>query len=431
MPNVAARHDHDRVWRPWTPISTASDETVVEVEAGDGYRVRDTQGNWYIDALSGSLNTILGYGHPALMKAMAAQTSVLPHFDLTVGMHQPAAELAHRLSELLPGDLNRVLLANSGSEGIEAAIRMTLDYWTSRGEDRRRVISFANGYHGSTLLAQHLSGLPVTGGNWAEPFPVSRVELPLPPAELRTARASELLLAAFEAALCEADDTAAVIVEPFINVGGGIVLPTGFLAGLRELCTRHNVLLVLDEVFCGMGRTGRMFGFEHAGITPDIVVVSKGLSGGYVPISAVVATEQVYETLSREPVLGGLRYGHTTSGHAIACAVASAVITTLEDEGIVANAQAMGALLATRCEALLEAPGVHDVRAFGLIAVVQFGAEQTAVAVEREILARGVLLRRQGDTLMLVPPLTIDEQGVYTLFERLETAVRVAASEAR
>jgi adenosylmethionine-8-amino-7-oxononanoate aminotransferase len=417
------------VWRPWTPISSADDETVV-IEAGDGYRVRDTQGNWYIDALSGSLNTILGYGHPVLLKAMSAQTSVLPHFDLTVGMHQPAAELAYRLSELLPGDLNRVLLANSGSEGVEAAIRMALDYWASRGEDRRRVISFANGYHGSTLLAQHLSGLPVTGGNWAEPFPVSRIELPLPPAELRTAQGSELLLSAFEAALSEADDTAAVIVEPFINVGGGIVLPTGFLAGLRELCTRHNVLLVLDEVFCGMGRTGRMFGFEHEGITPDVVVVSKGLSGGYVPVSATVATEHVYETLSREPVLGGLRYGHTTSGHALACAVASAVITTLEDERVVANAQAMGARLATRCEALLEAPGVHDVRAFGLVAVVQFDGEESAVAVERGIRARGVLLRRQGDTLMLVPPLIIDERGVDALMERLEAAVRAAAGEA-
>ncbi|MET7869443.1 aminotransferase family protein [Streptomyces cyaneofuscatus] len=428
VPSVATRHDHDPLWRPWTPIRPTDDAALV-IEAGEGYRVRDTGGTWYIDALSGALNTILGYGHPALLKALESQVQVLPHFDLSVGRHEPAAELAERLAGLMPGDLNRVFLANSGSEGIEAAIRMALDYWVARGESRQRVISFAAGYHGSTLLAQHLSGLPFTG-TWAEPFPVSRVELPLPAAELRTTRAASLLLDAFEAELTAADDVAAVIVEPFINVGGGIVLPRGFLKGLRELCTRHGVFLVIDEVFCGMGRTGRMFGFEHEGITPDIVVLSKGLSGGYVPISAVVATDHVYETFAQERVIGGLRYGHTTSGHALACAAASAVLAIMEEEGIVANANAMGARLLSRCEQQLSGTGVTDVRGIGLITVVQLEAEELAIAVEAGLRARGVVLRRQGDTLMLAPPLIIDEQGVDALVERLEAELRAAAGDA-
>jgi adenosylmethionine-8-amino-7-oxononanoate aminotransferase/4-aminobutyrate--pyruvate transaminase len=391
--------------------------------AGQGHWVWDRDGHCYLDAVASALNSSCGYGHKALVDAATEQMTRLPHVDLSVATHAPAELFAARLAELLPGDLDRVLFLNSGSEAAEAALRMALGYWRNVGEPRTRVVTFARGYHGSTALALHLSGLPAMGTAFAPPFPVTRVELPFPPAQAHAPGAAEALLDSFARAIGGSADVAAVVVEPLLNVGGGVVLPPGFLHGLRELCHRTGALLVADEVFCGFGRTGRSFGFDHDRITPDIVLLSKGITSGYVPLAATVARRHVHDSFAADPVLGGLRYGHTTSGHAVACAVGLATLDVIENQELVSNADRMGTFLLQLLKPLARYPSVLDVRGLGLVAVVEMAtADQARRVVDRAREFR-LLLRCQQNAVMAVPPLTIDRSGIEELADRCTRAV--------
>ncbi|MFD0267729.1 aspartate aminotransferase family protein [Streptomyces sp. NPDC127106] len=424
----AAARDRAHLWHPWTPVAAQSDPAaeLLLVTEGDGYRVRDSSGRSYLDAIASSLNGSLGYGDPAVLAAAHAQMSRLPHFDLTVGSHEPAGRLAERLAGILPQGLDRTLFMNSGSESAEASLNLAFQYWRNVGTPRSRVISFAAGYHGATLVGQHLSGLGRMEHHFTAPFPVTRVELPLAPRDVRDPAAAPVLLARFEEAM-EGDDVAAVIVEPFLNVGGGVVLPPGFLSGLRKLCDASGALLVLDEVFCGIGRTGLMYGFDHDGITPDVVMTSKGISGGYVPLAAVTTTDRVYQTFRDEPVIGGLRYAHTTSGHAVACAVALAVLDEIGRRNLVANAAERGRQLLDALAPLAGRPGVVDVRGLGLVVTVETDGPDRAGRLLDAARDRGVLLRGQGASVMAIPPLVIDAEGVGELAEGLLHAAESVA----
>ncbi|MFE0104620.1 aspartate aminotransferase family protein [Streptomyces sp. NPDC059009] len=406
--------DRRFVWHPWSPVGESGADRPILV-SGDGYRVRDTTGREYLDAVASAMNSSCGYAHPALIAAAERQLSLLPNFDLSAGSHVPAGQIAERLAALLPDGLDRTLLLNSGSEATEAAVRIAHDHWRNVGRPRSRIVTFAAGYHGSTLVAQHLSGLPTNAIYGAEPFPVTRVDLPVAAGEVRAPRSLPLLLEAFERAVLDGPPPAAVFVESLLNVGGGVVLPEGFLRGLRELCDRSGALLVLDEVFCGFGRTGRMFGFEHDGVTPDLVTMSKGLSGGYVPLAALSTTEAVYQSFVADPLLGGLRYGHTTGGHAVACAVAVAVLDVIEEQQLVAASASLGRELLAGLLPLLDHPEVSDVRGLGLVATVECHRSEFAAELVAAARRRGVLLRAQGRSAMAIPPLVIDQGGIVEL----------------
>ncbi|UNO43217.1 aminotransferase class III-fold pyridoxal phosphate-dependent enzyme [Streptomyces sp. MST-110588] len=410
----ARERDRRFVWHPWSPVEASGQDALVLV-SGRGDRVRDAAGREYLDAMACALNSSCGYAHPALVAAAERQMSLLPHYDLSVGTHLPVGRVAERLGALLPEGLGRTLFLNSGSEATEAAVRIAHDYWTNKGEPRSRIVTFAAGYHGTTYIAQHLSGLPTNAVYGAEPFPVTRVRPSLPARELRTPEALPALVQEFEHAVLDGTPPAAVFVEPLLNVGGGVVLPAGFLRALRELCDRCGTLLIVDEVFCGFGRTGRMFGFEHDGVTPDLVTMSKGLSGGYVPFAALSTTEEVYASFAADPLLGGLRYGHTTGGHAVACAVALAVLDVIEERKLVQASATLGEQLLAGLRPLLDHREVLDVRGLGLVATVECAGPEVAAELVAGARARGVLLRRQGAAVMAIPPLVIGESGVAEL----------------
>ncbi|MEU4565055.1 aspartate aminotransferase family protein [Micromonospora sp. NPDC023956] len=416
------------MWRPWSPV--ASPTHPLTLVHGEGNRVRDSEGGWYLDGIAGALNASCGHGHPRLIEAAHRQMARLAHYDLVNAVHPAAEWITERLAALLPGDLGQTLLVNSGSEATEAAVRIALEHWRNVGEPRDRVVTFAAGYHGSTALALALSGLPYTHSGWVDPFPVHRVALPGSARSARTAVDGAMLAARFAEAFTAGPPPAAVVVEPLLNVGGGIVLPPGLLARIRALCDQHGTLLVLDEVFCGFGRTGRMFGFDHDGVTPDIVTTSKGISGGYVPLGAVTTTDAVKQSFHAEPLLRGLRYGHTTGGHAVAAAVALAVLDVVEEEGLVANAAARGATLLDRLDPLLAYPGVVDVRGLGLVVTVESADPGLASAAVLGARARGLLVRQQGACVMVIPPLTLTagetEQLADTLLAAFDQVCRPA-----
>jgi adenosylmethionine-8-amino-7-oxononanoate aminotransferase len=245
------------------------------------------------------------------------------------------------------------------------------------------------------------------------------------PRELRRPESLPLLLAAFERAVGDNPHNLpmAVVVEPFLNVGGGVVLPEGFLRELRELCDRTGTLLIVDEVFTAYGRAGRMFACQREDVTPDILVSSKGLSGGYVPIAAVQVAQYIHDTFDRDPVIGGLRYGHTTSGHTLACAAALATIDVIERDGLTDRAEHLGTVLLDRLSGLAGAGEVVDVRGLGLILVVEMATPAAATGVLSRARRDGLLLRQQGPAVLAVPPLVIDDETAADVVDRLGDAL--------
>lgn len=408
------------VWHPWS--RNEGERERLMIVRGSGSRVWDSAGGEYFDAAS--LNSTCGYAHPAVVEAAREQMQTLHGIDMSATNHPVAGRLAELIASHLPPDLSRTLLLNSGSEGIEAALMIAS--WHSRhvGEQRRRVVTFARGYHGSTTLARSLSGLPPTSHPFDSPIEVTQVELPLPPAELKDPSAAPALVAAFAAAMDEAGAASplAVLVEPMLNVGGGVLLPPGFLVGLRELCDRTGALLILDEVFTGYGRTGQMFAFQHEDMAPDILVSSKGLTGGYGPMSAVTARQEIYASFDRDDIIGGLRYGHTTGGHAVSCAIALATLGVIEREGLVDNARVRGGELLAQLTPLQAAPSVLDVRGAGLIVVIEMAEYDAATELVRACQDRGVMVRQQGNAVLVCPPLTLTSEEVLTIAERILAA---------
>ncbi|MGH9277955.1 MAG: aspartate aminotransferase family protein [Acidimicrobiales bacterium] len=423
-PESVRSRDRRHVWHTWSPLS--ADRARLMFSHGDGYRIWDVDGREFIDGLS--LGATCGYSHPDVARAVSEQISQLHGVDLSVASHELAGLLAERLSSYLPETLSKTLFVNSGSEGIEAAVLIAAEYWSHVGEPRSRVVTFTRGYHGSTVISRSLSGLPRVGHPFQSPLPVTFVDLPVSPRDLRRPESLPLLLEAFRNAL-EEDASAqpsAVVVEPFLNVGGGVVLPYGFLRGLRELCDTYGALLILDEVFTAYGRAGRMFACHREAVEPDILVSSKGLSGGYVPIAAVTVQRHIHDTFENEPLIGGLRYGHTTSGHAVGCAAALATLDVLEKESLPERAEHFGGLLVDRLGGLAGIGDVVDVRRFGLVLVVEMCSADAASRAVARAEDKGLLLRQLGDTMMAVPALTIGDEGITAIADRIEYAVAAA-----
>lgn len=422
----AAARDRDRrhVIHPWTPLS--ADRSELLLVRGLGYRVWDADGREYLDASSAALHAVCGYAHPVLTEAIACQLGRLHHVDLSRAGHEPAGLLAERLASYLPPELCKTLFVNSGSEGFDAAALIAAGYWDHRGQARDRMVAFRLGYHGSTVLSRSLSGLARNRHPLRSPVRVSLVDLPFEPRRMREPEALAALLGRFEAAIGAGPAPAAVVVEPFLNVGGGIVLPAGFLAGLRELCDAAGTLLIVDEVFTAYGRGGHMFHCAAHGVVPDILVSSKGLTGGYVPMAAVTVAEHVYASFAADPVVGGIRYGHTCSGHAVGAAAALATLDVLEKDDLIAEGARMGERLRARLAGLAGRGAVLDVRGIGLAVVVETATEQAASSAMDRAQRAGLLIRRQGPegrSLLLAPPLILDAAGADAMAERLESAL--------
>lgn len=424
---VLWRRDQASLWHPFTRHSAQRGEPFPIIVRGAGCHLLDAHGRRWLDAISSWWAVNLGHSHPRLVSAIAQQAGRLQHSILGNLSHAPAIELAHRLVELFPDPRRRVFYASDGACANEAALRLAVQHQHNLGRpDKHGFVAFREGYHGDTLGAVSVGFLDSFHEAYRPLlFPVAQAEPPLCAGSPLTAAWHSDDFAPYERMIeSQAHLLAAVIVEPLCQGAAGMrMYPPGFLSDLADCCARHDVLLIVDEIAMGYGRTGRMFAFEHAGIDPDIVTLGKGLSGGCLPMSAAVVKERIFASFDDTRVDHTFYYGHTFAGNPLAAAAALACLDVYEEQGIVAQAAAMGESLAACLAPLAERPGVSNVRSLGLVGAFDLPSAAAAQSVRRKLLEQGVLLRPLGTTVYVAPPLVIGEELLRELVETVAGAL--------
>lgn len=392
--------DRDRavLWHPYTQMLTAPSPVPVTRAEGvwlyteDGRRILDGISSWWVN--------IHGHSHPKLNAALAAQARELEHVVFAGCTHRPAVELAERLIALLPQGLARIFYSDNGSTAVEVALKLAIQYWRNLDQpDRRRFITLHNSYHGDTVGAMSASEDSVFTQAFSPLlFPVER------------ARGLEEI----EQKLRESPDSiAAVLIEPMLQGAGGmIVWPAEFVAGVRQLCDRCGTLMIADEVLTGFGRTGKMFACEHAGITPDIICLSKGLTAGYLPLGVTAATARIYEAFLSDDRTKTFFHGHSYTANPLACAVALASLDLFRDEPVLQNIARLEKQLRAGFARL---NSLGDVRVIGGVGAVELHSDrpgyldQAGPRLAAAFLDRGLLLRPLGNVVYFMPPYCITE----------------------
>jgi adenosylmethionine-8-amino-7-oxononanoate aminotransferase len=395
------RKARDHLWMHFTRLGTYGDQAEVPIIArGEGCSLWDARGKRYLDALSGLFTVQLGHGRRDLAAVAAEQASTLEYFPIWSYAHPPAIELAATLAELAPGDLNRVFFTTGGSEAVESAWKLARQYFRAKGEGQRyKVIARETAYHGTTLGALAITGVPALRTPF-EPLTPGASHVPNtnrfrhPLGKDDAAFCDWLIDALEQQILWEGPETvAAIYMEPVQNAGGCFVPPAGYFPRVRELCDRYGILLVSDEVICAYGRLGSMFGAERYGYLPDMITTAKGLTSGYSPLGAVICREHL-----AEPFLtgtGSFLHGVTFGGHPVSCAVGSKNLALFAEEGILDHVRAHEAGFRERIDGLLDIPIVGDVRGAGFFLALELVADTETQAhftkAQAEALLRGFL----------------------------------------
>jgi adenosylmethionine-8-amino-7-oxononanoate aminotransferase len=424
----------------FTQMKAFSDDPLILTE-GDGIRVRDVDGHWYVDGLSGTFCMSLGHGNARVVEAATRQLSRLALAAPTMATSDRSVELAGELLALLPPQYTSLKWGSGGSEAIEAAIKMARQFHRQAGDPRKyKVLSHYRAYHGVTGHALAASGWRASRSPY-EPLPAGFVHLHTPdpyrpPFDVDPAEVGATYVRLVEQVIeLEGPETiAALITEPILMTAGVVVPPEGYLRALRELCDRHDIVLVFDEIITGFGRTGRLFASELFDTWPDILVFGKGLTGGYVALSATVVTDRIAQAFWG-PAGVEFAAGHTYAGNPVACAAGLAALEELRERDLVANAAARGDQALERLRALRSrVAGIGDVRAQGLLLGLEFvadretkkpfpAAENVGVKVREAARRKGLLLRASHWMAVLAPPLTTTAGELDELLDLLDEAV--------
>ncbi|WP_165855106.1 aspartate aminotransferase family protein [Marinobacter sp. JSM 1782161] len=425
---------------PFTDTQALNDKGSRVIDRAEGVRVWDAEGNELIDGMAGLWCVNLGYGRQELVDAASEQLRTLPYYNTFFqSTHAPVTRLAKAIADITPGDLNRVFFANSGSEAVDTMIRMVRQYWTLKGKPYRKLlIARDNAYHGSTLAGASLGGMGPMHAQSAPLLPgIERIRQPYWYGEADGLSEDEFGLAcarALEDKLLEVgpDNVAAFVGEPIQGAGGVIVPPASYWPEIQRICRKYDILLVADEVICGYGRTGSWFGCETFGFQPDIMTMAKGLSSGYLPISAVAVGDRIADTLVESG--GEFAHGFTYSGHPAAAAVALENIRLLRDEGVIESvASDIGPYFQSKLRDVLgEHPQCGHIEGVGLIAGIAlvrdrknktFFDRDVGTLCRDECTAAGLIARACGNRIVLSPPLVIRRDEVDELVDRLRTAL--------
>ncbi len=405
------------LWLPYSQMKTALPP--LGAASTRGSRVTLSDGRALIDGIASWWTACHGYNHPHIADAVARQLARMPHVMFGGLTHEPAQRLAARLAALLPGDLERVFFSDSGSVSVEVAIKMAVQYWLNRGvRDRGKLVAFRGGYHGDTFATMSVCD-PEEGMHslFAAMLPQHHV-VPLPH--------DEAAHAVFDGFLARhAGEVAAILIEPLVQGAGGMLFhDPAVLRRLRASADRHGILLILDEVFTGFGRTGSLFACEQAGIVPDIITLSKALTGGTMGLAATVARRHVFEAFWSDDPACALMHGPTFMANPLACAAANASLDLFEQEDRLGQVAAVARQLEAELSRCRELPGVRDVRVRGAIGVVQLYPMPELNALKSRLIEQGVWIRPFRDIVYLTPAFTIAPDELSRLTGAIHTVLR-------
>ena len=423
MPDSLRDADRKHVWHPFTQQQGWSSEDAPIIERAEGTDLIDVDGRRYIDGVSSLWCTVHGHRHPDIDAAVRDQLDRVAHSTMLGLTHPPAIELAQRLVQIAPPGLTRVFYSDSGSTATEIALKMAFQYWQQKGgEDTRktRFVSLRHAYHGDTVGSVSVGGIDLFHSMYR---PLLFDTLKTDPGD---ADELEFVLS------CHPGEVAAVIVEPLVQGAAGMIMqPDGYLGQVRELCDRYGALLICDEVATGFGRTGRMFACEHEGVSPDLLCLAKGLTGGYMPLAATLATETVYEGFLGEfEEFRTFFHGHTYTGNPLACAAALATLDVFEREDTLQRLQAKIALLERLLQSVAALPTVREVRQRGFMVGIELAEfpldARMGHQVTLEARRRGAIVRPLGDVVVLMPPLSISVADLARLVEITCESIAVA-----
>ncbi|HTR44721.1 MAG TPA: adenosylmethionine--8-amino-7-oxononanoate transaminase [Thermodesulfovibrionales bacterium] len=442
--------DRQYVWHPFTQMKDWVAEKPVIISEGKDCFLKDIYGNWYLDGVSSLWVNIHGHRKKEIDDAIKAQLDHVAHSTMLGLSNVPAIRLAERLVQCINSTLNthhsspnKVFYSDNGSTAVEVALKMAFQYWIHRGQERRTAfVSLTNAYHGDTLGAVSVGGIdifhkvfsPLLFKTYRAPSPHCyrcALDLTYPDCGLACLRKMEGILAE------NAGTIAAVIIEPIVQAAGGmIVSPPGYLKGVRELCTKYDVLMIADEVATGFGRTGKMFACAHEELAPDILCLSKGITGGYLPLAVTVATEEIYQAFLGEfRDLKTLFHGHSYTGNPLGCAAALACLDLFERDSIL---KALGPKIAMLDSFLADISGhdrVGNVRSKGLMAGIELvkhkatkepypWEDRMGWRVCHHAKERGVLIRPLGNVVVIMPPLAISTENLEQLLKVIGEGIR-------
>ncbi len=442
-----SRRDLGVVWHPCTQMRDHEWLPLIPVRRGAGVWLEDYDGKRYLDAISSWWVNLFGHANPRISAAVAAQAQSLEHVLLAGCTHEPVVRLSERLLGIAPAGLARCFYADSGSAAVEIALKMSFHYWRNRGErGKTRFINLTNSYHGETLGALAVGDVALYRETY-EPllFEVSTVPSPdcygRPPGT-SWEQHSVAMFSEMERTLArEAGRTCAVIVEPLVQCAGHMrMYHPAYLPLLRDACDRYRVHLIADEIAVGFGRTGTLFACEQAGIAPDFLCLGKGLTGGYLPLSVCMTTQQVYDAFYADYAeLKAFLHSHSYSGNALACAAALATLDIFEQDDVLARNHVLAQHMRSACERFAEHPHIGEVRQTGMILALELVADRRTRApypwqqrrglqVYRQALRRGALLRPLGDVIYFMPPYVIRPEEIDFLARVAWDSINIATS---
>lgn len=445
--DALVRRDLSLLWHPCTQMHDHQTIPMVPIARGEGAWLIDTSGRRYLDGISSWWTNLFGHANPRLAAALAEQANTLEHVIFAGFTHEPAVALAEELVRVTPPGLDRVFYADNGSAAIEVALKMSFHYWLNQGHgEKTRFIALTGSYHGETLGALSVSDVALYRKTYA-PLLLTPILTPsadtyeaLPgesPSEVAKRRLDELR----QLLERHAHEVCAVIVEPLVQCAGGMrMYHPDYLAGLRRLCDEYNVHFIADEIAVGFGRTGTLFACEQARVSPDFMCLSKGLTGGFLPLSAVLTTTRVYEAFYAEYSAGkAFLHSHSYTGNPLACRVALETLRIFNDEPVLERNRMLAAHLGSRLAPLRDHPHVADVRQTGMIAAVELVANKThrtpfpsterrGLRVYLHGLQHEALLRPLGDIIYFMPPYVVTTAEIDHLVDTAIAGIELAVA---
>lgn len=422
------QRDLEVIWHPCTQMKDHETLPLVPIKSGKGVYLYDFEGNSYIDAVSSWWVNLFGHANEKINKRIKAQLDTLEHVLLAGFTHEPAIELAHKLVNITPEALAKVFYVDNGSSAVEAALKMSYHYHLNRGKRKPLFLSLTNSYHGETIGALSVGDVALYKETY-EPLLIANMQVPVP--EDQSESAAEKALKSLEELLQKkADEIAALILEPLIQGAGGMhMYHASYLVGARVLTQKYDVHLIADEIMTGFGRTGKMFACEHADISPDFMTLSKGITGGYLPLSVVMTTDEVYNAFYCDySEYKAFLHSHSYTGNPLACSAALATLEIFEQNDILGENEKKRMYIKEKLEKFSLLANVKEIRQQGMVAAVELkgyeATERIGLRIYEYALTQGVLLRPLGNVIYFMPPYIITHEEIDRMMEVAYEGIR-------